>query len=209
MNILVTGFSPFGGETINPAYEAVKLLPDSIENARIIKAELPTVFRKGAETLRELISKYNPAIVICVGQAGGRSAIAIERVAVNLQDAGSPDNEGTCPEDESIISEGRDAYFSNLPTRAIVQALKEVSIPAVLSYTAGTYVCNDVMYHLLHWIEQSYPDMRGGFIHVPYDPAQAAKSAAPEPSMPIAVTAEALRLAILTSIMNIKVNQEV
>lgn len=200
MNILVTGFSPFGGETINPAYEAVKLLPDSIENARIIKAELPTVFRKGAETLRELISKFNPAIVICVGQAGGRSAIAIERIAANLHDASNPDNEGNCPEDESIISEGKAAYFSNLPTRAIVQALKEARIPAVLSYTAGTYVCNDVMYHLLYWIEQSYPDMRGGFIHVPYDPAQTANSAAPAPSMPIAVTAEALRLAILTSI---------
>jgi len=194
--ILLTGFTPFGGEEINPSYEAVRLLPDTIGDFQIIKAELPTVFRKGAQTLEQHVQEHNPVAVICIGQAGGRAAINVERVAINLQDARSPDNEGNCPGDEPIIPGGRTVYFSNLPTRAMVQSLQEHGIPAVLSYTAGTYVCNDVMYHLLSWTEERYPRLMGGFIHVPYAPGQVANMAAPQPSMPISTITQGLQLAV-------------
>lgn len=196
MKVLITGFSPFGGETINPALEAVNELPDTIEGAEIIKAELPVVFNGGALVLEELIITHRPEVVICVGQAGSRAAISVERVAINLQDARIPDNEGKTPVDEQVKADGKDAYFSNLPTRAMVQALGEQGIPAVLSYSAGTYVCNDAMYHLLYWIDKRWQDLRGGFIHVPYCPAQAANMSSPPPSMSIADIARALEVAI-------------
>jgi pyroglutamyl-peptidase len=195
MKILITGFTPFGGEEINPAYEAVKLLPDIIAGAEIIKAELPTVFLKGAQVLQALIEAHQPDAVICVGQAGGRPAISVERVGINFQDARVEDNEGNKPIDEKIIPDGKAAYFSNLPTRAIVQRMQDNGIPAVLSYSAGTYVCNEVLYHLLHWIDTLYPQLRGGFIHVPYDPAQVVKMS-PAPSMPIALISQGLMFAL-------------
>ena len=196
MKILVTGFMPFGGEEINPAWEAVKLLPDTINGAEILKAELPTAFGKGAEVLRTCIEAHQPDAVLCVGQAGGRASIAVERVGINWRDARIEDNEGNKPVDEKIIPEGRDAYFSNLPARAIVERLQNSGIPAVLSYSAGTYVCNEVLYHLLYWIDTLYPHMRGGFIHVPYDPAQVAKMSSPAPSLPIATISKGLKLAL-------------
>jgi pyroglutamyl-peptidase len=196
MKVLVTGFSPFGGDSTNASSEAVKLLPDTIEGARIIKAELPTVFGKGAEALENLIQQHRPDVVICTGQAERRAGISVERVAINLRDSRIADNEGNSPQDEAIIEGGQNAYFSNLPTRKIVGALLDEGIPAALSYTTGTYVCNDVMYHLLFWIEKRYPRMRGGFIHVPCDTAQAAKISPPPPSMPVTVTARALVTAI-------------
>ena len=196
MKVLITGFSPFDGETINPALEAVKLLPNSIAGAEIIIAELPVVFRQEAQVLIELVEEHNPDIVICVGQAGGRPAISVERVAINLQDARIPDNEGNTPVDEPIKADGKEAYFSSLPTRAMVQALREQGIPAALSYSAGTYVCNDVMYHLLYWIDKHGWDIQGGFIHVPYCPAQAANIPSSPPSMSITVIAGALEVAI-------------
>lgn len=196
MKVLITGFSPFGGETINPALKAVMLLPDTIGGAEVIKAELPVVFFKGAQVLEELIIAHRPEVVICVGQAGGRAAISVERVAINLQDARIADNEGNTPVDGPIKADGKEAYFSNLPTRAMVQALREQGIPAVLSYSAGTYVCNDVMYHLLYWIEKRWQDMRGGFIHVPYCLAQTAKMASPPPSMALEAIARALEISI-------------
>lgn len=200
MKILVTGFAPFGGEKINPAYEAVKLLPSTIAGTAIIKAELPTVFRKGAQVLQALINAHNPDAVLCIGQAGGRPVISVERVAINLQDARIADNEGNCPNDETISAQGKTAYFSNLPTKAIVQFLRENGVPAALSYTAGTYVCNDVLYHLLYWIDTLYPQMRGGFIHVPYDPVQVVNLSPPAPSMSIAAISEGLRLALIAII---------
>ncbi|NLY31757.1 MAG: pyroglutamyl-peptidase I [Firmicutes bacterium] len=196
MKILVTGFMPFGGEEINPAWEAVKLLPDTINGAEILKAELLTVFRKGAQVLQALIEAHQPDAVLCVGQAGGRASMAVERVGINLRDARIEDNEGNRPRDEKIIPGGKDAYFSNLHTRAIVERLQNCGIPAALSYSAGTYVCNEVLYHLLYWIDTLYPQMQGGFIHVPYDPAQAAKMSSPAPSLPIATVSEGLKLAL-------------
>lgn len=200
MKVLVTGFSPFGGETMNPALEAVRKLPDTIGSAEIVKAELPVVFDKGALVLEELINAHRPEIVISVGQAGGSPAISVERVAINLQDARIPDNEGNAPVDKTIKSDGKAAYFSTLPTRAMVQVLREQGIPAVLSYSAGTYVCNDVMYHLLYWIEKRWRDMRGGFIHVPYCLDQAASKTSPPPSMALDSIARALEISIRTAL---------
>jgi len=196
MKILITGFDPFGGEKLNPAYEAVKLLPDTIATADIIKAELPTVFGKCAKILEGLIEKYQPNAVICVGQAGGRSGISIEKVAINFADAIIADNENQQLTDEPIIKDGATAYFSNLPIKSMVKNIKEHGIPANISYTAGTFVCNDIMYRLLHMIEHKYPKMLGGFIHVPFDTAQTATKADGTPSMPIATIAKGLEYAI-------------
>ena len=173
MKILITGFDPFDKEKINPAYEAVKLLPDNISGAEIIKLEIPTVFCKGAFKMEKAIEEHNPDCVICVGQAGGRSCISVEKVAINYIDARIPDNDGNQPVNTSIVADGDTAYFSTLPVRAMVENIREKGIPANLSFTAGTFVCNEVMYRLLHLIHIKYHHIRGGFIHVPYTAAQA------------------------------------
>ncbi|MGL4688294.1 MAG: pyroglutamyl-peptidase I [Fusobacteriaceae bacterium] len=170
--ILITGFDPFGGEKINPAYEAVKGLKNTIEGYEIIKREIPTVFVKSYEKLFALIKEIKPEIVICVGQAGGRFEITPERVAINLDDARIPDNEGNQPIDMEIFQDGKSAYFSNLPIKKIALAIQEKGIPSVVSNTAGTFVCNHVMYALMYFIEKNNLDMKGGFIHVPYLPEQ-------------------------------------
>jgi len=174
MKILVTGFDPFGGESVNPAWEAVKLLPEVIEDAKIYKLEIPTVFHRSAEILREKIQHVRPDMVLAVGQAGGRHAITPERVAINLDDARIPDNEANQPIDEKIQSDGANAYFSSLPVKAMVQAMKEVGIPAAVSNSAGTFVCNHIMYQLLYFVEKEFPEMTGGFVHVPFIPEQVA-----------------------------------
>ncbi|MGL5123338.1 MAG: pyroglutamyl-peptidase I [Fusobacteriaceae bacterium] len=170
--ILITGFDPFGGEKINPAYEAVKGLKDEIKGYQIIKREIPTVFVKSYEKLFTLIKETKPEIVICVGQAGGRFEITPERVAINLDDARIPDNEGNQPTDMKIFSDGENAYFSNLPIKKIALAIQESGIPAGVSNTAGTFVCNHIMYALMYYIEKNNLDIKGGFIHVPYLPEQ-------------------------------------
>src|SRR5690625_2683625 len=162
MKILVTGFDPFGGESVNPAWEAVKLLPEVIEDAKIYKLEIPTVFHRSAEILREKIQHVRPDMVLAVGQAGGRHAITPERVAINLDDARIPDNEANQPIDEKIQSDGANAYFSSLPVKAMVQAMKEVGIPAAVSNSAGTFVCNHIMYQLLYFVEKEFPEMKIG-----------------------------------------------
>lgn len=172
MKILITGFDPFGGEKINPAYEAVKILPDNINGAKIIKKQIPTVFRKSIEELEKSIIEEQPDIVICIGQAGGRTAITIERVAINIDDARIKDNEDNQPVDETIYKDGENAYFSNLPIKAIVEKIKDDGIPASVSNTAGTFVCNHIMYGLLYLINKKHPNIKGGFIHVPYLPEQ-------------------------------------
>ena len=150
MKILVTGFDPFGGETVNPAYEAVKLLPDSIAGAQIIKLQVPTRFALSSTVLEAAVNEHRPDAVICVGQAGGRSAITPERVAINLADASIPDNAGDQPVDEPIRKDGAPAYFTSLPVKAMVQKMRAAGIPAALSYTAGSFVCNSLMYTLLY-----------------------------------------------------------
>lgn len=172
MKVLITGFTPFGGEDINPAYEAVKNLDDIINGAHIIKEEISTVFHKSIDELDNLIETENPNIVICVGQAGGRFHISIERVAINVDDARIADNEGNQLIDEKIYDDGENAYFSSLPIKAMVRRIREGGIPASISNTAGTFVCNHLMYGLLYLIHNKYPNIRGGFIHVPYSTGQ-------------------------------------
>lgn len=172
MKILVTGFDPFGGESINPAYEAVKRLDSKIAGAEIVKVEIPTVFRKSIKKLDEAIERENPNVVICVGQAGGRFDMTVERVAINISDAPIGDNEGNMPVDEPIFGDGEPAYFSELPIKAMVQKIREGGIPASISNTAGTYVCNHIMYGLHYLIDKKYPNIKGGFIHVPFLPEQ-------------------------------------
>ena len=173
MKILVTGFDPFGGEKVNPAFEAVKLLPDKIGHIEVVKKEIPTVFKKGACEVEKAIEETKPDFVLCIGQAGGRSCISIEKVAVNLIEARIPDNEGNQPFDSLIFPDGETAYFSTLPVKAMAENVRANGIPAYLSYSAGTYVCNEVMYSLLYTLKKKYPHVKGGFIHVPYTTAQA------------------------------------
>ncbi len=197
----MTGFEPFGGEEINPALEAVKKLDDEIAGAKIIKVELPTVFRKSIEKLEKIIENEKPDITICVGQAGGRFDITIERVAINIDDARIPDNEGNQPIDEPIFLDGLNAYFAKLPIKAMVKELRENKIPASVSNSAGTFVCNHIMYGLLYLIDKKYPDMRGGFIHVPFIPKQVINKKN-TPSMSLDNITEGLRLAIKAAIEN-------
>lgn len=180
MKVLITGFDPFGGEKINPALEAVMALPDTIGDVEVIKLEIPTVFGKSLATIREAVIKHQPDIIISVGQAGGRFGISPERVAINIDDARIKDNEGNQPIDIKVIENGEAAYFSNLPIKAMTQAMVNAGIPASVSNSAGTFVCNHVMYGILHMIRTEYPHMRGGFIHVPYIPAQVTN----KPNMP-------------------------
>lgn len=195
MKILVTGFDPFGGETTNPAYEAVKLLPDEILGASIKKLEIPTEFDKSIEKVKKQIEEDRPDAVINVGQAGGRTCISIEKVAINLAEALIPDNAGKEPHDEPL-EDGPDAYFSTLPVRKIAEKIKAHNIPCDISYSAGTYVCNSIMYRVLHLAATQYPDMQAGFIHVPFSNEQAAKKTRNVASMPLTMIAEAIVCAI-------------
>ena len=172
MKVLITGFDPFGGESVNPALEAVKALPDTIAGAEIIKLEIPTVFRKSLEKIEENIIKHSPDIVISVGQAGGRFGVTPERVAINIDDARIEDNEKNQPIDITIFEDGETAYFTNLPIKAMVKEMQDGGIPASVSNTAGTFVCNHVMYGIMYMIYKKYPTIKGGFIHVPYIPSQ-------------------------------------
>jgi len=202
MKVLVTGFDPFGGEKINPAYEAVKLLPAKISGADIVTAEIPTVFGKCGAALQALIDSHQPDIVLCIGQAGGRSGISIEKVAINLAEARIPDNEGNQPMGMPIIDGGPTAYFTNLPVKAMAQHVRGNNIPSGISYTAGTFVCNDIMYRLLHMINTKHSNIRGGFIHVPFDTAQVTQRPDGTPSMPIVTIAKGLEYAIEAALSN-------
>lgn len=195
LKVLITGFTPFGGEKINPAYEAVKGLADIINGAEIIKKEISTVFHKSIKELDTLIKSETPDIVICVGQAGGRFDITIERLAINIDDARIGDNEGNQPIDKKIYDDGENAYFSTLPIKAMVQTIRENGIPASISNSAGTFVCNHIMYGLLYSINNKYPHIRGGFIHVPYSTGQVV-SKTNTPSMNIEDITRALNAAI-------------
>lgn len=172
MKVLITGFDPFGGEPINPAEEAVKRVRDNINGAEVIKLTIPTVRTKSVEAIEKAIKKHNPDIVISVGQAGGRFDITPERVAINLDDFRIKDNEGNQVVDEIIKEDGQAAYFSNLPIKGMVKHMNENGIPASVSNTAGTFVCNHVMYGILYMIDKKYTNIKGGFIHIPYMTAQ-------------------------------------
>ncbi|MED1540728.1 pyroglutamyl-peptidase I [Bacillus inaquosorum] len=196
--VLITGFDPFDKETVNPSWEAAKRL-NGFETAEVIitAEQIPTVFRTALDTLRQAIQKHQPDIVICVGQAGGRMQVTPERVAVNLADARIPDNEGQQPIDEEISPEGPAAYWTGLPVKRIAAKMKENGIPAAVSYTAGTFVCNYLFYGLMDHISRTSPHLRGGFIHIPYIPEQTIDKTAPSLSLDMIV--RALRIAAVTA----------
>lgn len=198
MNILVTGFTPFGGEVCNPSWSAAAALPDRINGAKLFKRELPTAFESAPAALYREVGMIDPDVILCLGQYGGSPAIRVERVAVNLMDARIPDNSGFQPKDLPVVPGGPAAYFSTLPTREIVQALCSGGIPAVLSYSAGTYVCNSLLYSALHLCACRLPAVRCGFLHVPFLPEQAAARGAGEASMSLDTVNRALEVTIRT-----------
>jgi len=196
MKILITAFDPFGGDKVNPALEAVKLMKDTIAGAQIVKLEIPTVFNKSIDLVVKTIDEVHPDVVLNVGQAGGRFEVTPERVAINVDDARIKDNEGNQPIDQPIAKDGAPAYFATLPVKAMVQAIKEVELPSSLSNSAGTFVCNHIMYGTLHHIAKNHLNIRAGFIHVPFIPEQVVGRPAPAPSLSTADIVRALEAAV-------------
>ena len=186
--LLITGFDPFDGATVNPSWEAVKLLPDSIGEYELHKLQIPTVFGLAPKTVLEKAAEIQPDVIISVGQAGTRKAVTPERVAINVRDAWITDNAGISPKDEAIVPGGPDGLFTTLPVKAMIAAINEAGLPGAISNTAGTFVCNDVLYSLLH--HYAGTPVRCGFIHVPWLPEQG------EPNLPLEDTAKALAAAI-------------
>ncbi|QGW66856.1 pyroglutamyl-peptidase I [Lysobacter soli] len=194
-HVLLTGFAPFGGESTNPSWEAVQALEgEVVAGHRIVARCLPVEFDASLHALQQALDELVPSLVICVGQAGGRAQMSLERVAINVIDARIPDNAGAQPIDEPVAADGPAAYFTSLPIKAMLAALRNAGFPAEISQTAGTYVCNHVFYALMHAL-RGLPGVRGGFVHIPYSPAQAALHAG-APSLPSTVVAQALRLAV-------------
>ncbi|WP_434667599.1 pyroglutamyl-peptidase I [Klebsiella sp. B345] len=197
--VLITGFEPFGGEAVNPSWEVVRQLDGvTIAGERVVALQLPCVFGEALAVLNAALEAQQPRLTIAVGQAGGRVDITVERVAINVDDARIPDNKGQQPIDEPIVAGGPAAYFSSLPVKAIVAALREQGIPASVSQTAGTFVCNHVMYGLLDAL-QDKAGTKGGFIHIPYLPEQAAAHPG-EASMAVGTVRAALETAIAVSL---------
>ena len=193
MKIIVTGFDPFGGEKINPSIECVKALPD-IEGVELIRLELPTVFKESAKRLNEVINDVKPDAVLSVGQAGGRPGITMERIAINVDDARIPDNISQQPIDEAIQLDGEAAYFTTLPIKRIVKAIREAGISAEVSNSAGTFVCNHIMYQALFAATKADKPFKAGFMHIPFIPEQTAD----KPSLPLEESTKALQIAIET-----------
>ena len=166
--ILVTGIEPFGGEATNPSWEICERLPREIAGARVETCLVPCVFRRAIEVAADAIERCRPVIVLCLGQAGGRSVLGVERVAINVDDARIPDNDGQEPIDEPVAPDGPAAHFATLPVKAMVHAMRKAGAPAEVSNSAGTFVCNHLMYGVLHFIEARGFATRAGFVHVPY-----------------------------------------
>jgi pyroglutamyl-peptidase len=194
MKILLTAFDPFGGASVNPALEAVKLVTGNLPGVEIVKLEVPTVFRKSIETVTAAIDREKPDAVLCIGQAGGRPDLTPERIAINVDDARIPDNEGKQLLDTPVVSGGPAAYFATLPIKAMVAAIREAGLPASVSNTAGTFVCNHLMYGVLHHLATHCPRVRGGFMHVPFIPSQVVDR--PAPSMAVTDIARGIEAAI-------------
>lgn len=196
MKLLLTAFEPFGGESVNPALEAVRLVADRVGETEVVKLTVPTVFGKSVSAAAAAIEAERPDAVLCIGQAEGRCELTPERVAINLDDARIPDNEGNQPIDRPIFPDGAPAYFSTLPVKAMVRAIRAAGLPAGVSNTAGTFVCNHLMYGVLYTLERRYPGVRGGFMHVPLAPCQAARRGTAAPSMSVRDTVAGIEAAI-------------
>ena len=186
--LLITGFDPFDGEKINPAWEAVKQLPDRVGAFDLYKLEIPTVFGMAAEKVLEAAESIRPDVILCVGQAGGRAAVTPERIAVNIRDAKIPDNAGNCPVGEFVNPNGPSAIFATVPVMKMAEAICAAGLPGAVSNSAGAFVCNDTLYLLLQHYEGTA--VRVGFVHVPYLPEQG------NPSLPLTDTTRALAAAI-------------
>ncbi len=195
--ILLTGFDPFDGARVNPSWLAVEALQGrQIQGRRIVAAQLPTVFGTSLRRLDTLLDQLRPELVICVGQAGGRQAISLERVAINVDDAPIPDNAGDQPVDRPVAAGAPVAYFSSLPIKAALAALQREGLPAEVSQTAGTFVCNHVFYGLMHRLA-THPGLqhtRGGFVHVPWLPEQG------QPHMTLEEITRGLRVLLRTAL---------
>ena len=197
--VLLTGFAPFGGESTNPSWEAVRQLHGKrIKSAKVHAHMLPVEFGASVRELSKVMRSVKPSLVICVGQAGGRTGMSLERVAINVDDARIADNAGAQPVDTEIVEGGPAAYFSSLPIKAIHRDLTDAGVPAHVSQTAGTYVCNHVFYGLMHAI-RNRRGVRGGFIHIPFSPEQAAGQAE-RPSMDIDTVVKGLRVVVATAL---------
>lgn len=197
MKILITAFEPFNQEKVNPALEAIRQLDPAMIKADLIKLEVPTAFNQAIGRVEAVIQAEQPDIVVAIGQAGGRYGITPERVAINLDDALIKDNLGQQPIDQPIRKDGPAAYFSTLPIKAIVHQLRAAGIPASVSNSAGTFVCNHLMYGILDILTKSYPEARGGFIHVPYIPEQVVQKSN-QPSMALDDITHGLVIALNT-----------
>lgn len=196
MKLLITAFDPFGGESKNPAQEALALLPDAYHGAQIQKRNVPTAFFESARVLREALALYHPDAVVLLGQAGGREGLTVERVAINVDDADIRDNLGRQPRDEPIEKAGPAAYFATLPVKAMVKAVREAGLKAGVSNSAGTFVCNHLLYSVLHHISVHRLPCRAGFIHLPFLPEQAQKHGPQKPSMALEDQVRGLLLAL-------------
>lgn len=195
--ILLTGFEPFGGEKINPSWEAVSRLDgEFFGDFHVHSRQLPCTFSGSCIILQQFIEEIQPEIILCIGQAGGRSEISLERVAINLIDARIPDNQGSQPLNSKIIAAAPDGYLCNLPLKALSQKIRNAGIPAGISYTAGTFVCNQVFFFTLDYIARNNPALKGGFIHIPYLPQQVADLNTNQPSMDLATVVAGLKLLI-------------
>lgn len=186
--LLITGFDAFGNGAINPSWEAVRRLPGIIGDFALCKLQIPTVFGLAGETVLQTAAVFQPDVILCVGQAGGRDAVTPERIAVNIRDARIPDNDGSQPRGEFVVPEGPAAYFSTVPVMDMAQAVRDAQIPGTVSNSAGAFVCNDVLYTLLH--HYAGTTVKVGFIHVPYLPEQGT------PNLPLEKTIAALCAAI-------------
>ena len=191
--VLLTGFDAFDGAAVNPSWEAARSLHGrAIAGHRVVAAQLPTVFGTSLRELAALLHQHRPTLVVCLGLAGGRSAISLERIAINVDDARITDNAGAKPIDHAIVPAGPAAYFTSLPIKAMLQALRKAQIAAEVSQSAGTFVCNHVFYGLMHELatRRALKNTRGGFVHLPFVPGQGT------PSMPLAEMQRGLQIAI-------------
>ncbi len=202
MKLLVTGFEPFGGEERNPSAEVVAVLPDAIGGAEIVKRILPVTRFEASRAVAEAVEAHRPDVVLSIGQAGGRGAVSVERVAINLDDYSIPDNGGNQPKEEPVVPGGPAAYFSPLPVRGMAEAIRAAGIPAEVSLSAGSFVCNHVLYSACHLLAERYPHARAGFIHIPFLPEQAASKPGNVPSLPLEDAVRAVECGILHLVDN-------
>ncbi|WP_369202926.1 pyroglutamyl-peptidase I [Streptomyces sp. PU-14G] len=202
VHVLVTGFAPFDGEEVNPSWQAAELLAaDPPPGIRVRAVRISCVFGTALEELRAAVQDAGPDLdlVVCLGQAGGRTELTVERVALNVDDARIPDNAGRQPVDEPVVAGGPAAYFSTLPLKACVAAARDAGVPASVSQTAGTFVCNHLFYGLAHLLATERPSVRGGFVHVPYTPQQAAAHTPAPPSLSAGDAARGLAAMVATA----------